>query len=332
MKKLLFLSALLLLACSSDLFAQDYMKMRKKQLRIEHQKKLKLIDSLSQELSLSNKKSQNLQSDLNNSSNDLTLTLDSLKNSNLQITQLEAKLLISKNELSLLGSEIDNLVKQNSDKNLQIDSLRTSLNIASDEKMVLVAQDSLNFFRKKISENKQLSKFRDSKSFETFLNYFLLTTYSEKNIDSLIYVSSSKIMQFTNRDIPLGRFYNLGAECNLYSEKEQFGFDFYDSYYGDVSPNVLGLTFFRGKEPNGGFCDEASTPNGIYFRQINDLPIYDSEMISSNKNYSIRNHLKDSFKVVVQIQFNYYISETLYFVYYKNKWVLLYINDCDCSA
>ena len=198
--------------------------------------------------------------------------------------------------------------------------------------MVLVAQDSLNFFRKKINENKQLSKFRDSKYFETFLNYFLLTTYSEKNIDSLIYVSSSKIMQFTNRDIPLGRFYNLGAECNLYSEKEKFGFDFYDSYYGDVLPNVLGLTFFGGKEPNGGFCDEASTPNGIYFRQINDLPSYDSELISSNKNYSIRNHLKDSVKVVVQIQFNYYIYETLYFVYYKNKWVLLYIDDCDCSA
>ena len=143
MKKLLLLSALLIFAGSSDLFAQDYMKMRKKQLRIEHQKKLKLIDSLSQELSLSNKKSQNLQFDLNNSSNDLTLTSDSLKNSNLEITQLEAKLLISKNELSLLGLEINNLVKQNSDKNLQIDSLRTSLNIASDEKMLLFTQDSL---------------------------------------------------------------------------------------------------------------------------------------------------------------------------------------------
>ena len=83
---------------------------------------------MSQELSLSNKKSQNLQSDLNNSSNDLTLTSDSLKNSNLEITQLEAKLLISKNELSLLALEIDNLVKESSDKtdlisdkNLQID-------------------------------------------------------------------------------------------------------------------------------------------------------------------------------------------------------------------
>ena len=44
MKKLLLLSALLIFACSSDLFAQDYMKMRKKQLRVEYQKKIDLIN------------------------------------------------------------------------------------------------------------------------------------------------------------------------------------------------------------------------------------------------------------------------------------------------
>ena len=116
MKKLLLLSALLIFACSSNLFAQDYMKMRKKQLRIEHLKKINLTDSLSEELSLSSKKSQNLQSDLNNTSNDLILTSDSLKNSNLEITQLEAELIISKNELSKLGSELNNLVKHSSEK------------------------------------------------------------------------------------------------------------------------------------------------------------------------------------------------------------------------
>ena len=116
MKKLILLLALSVFAYSSDLFAQDYMKMSKKQLRIEHLKKINLTDSLSEELSLSSKKSQNLQSDLNNTSNDLILTSDSLKNSNLEITQLEAELIISKNELSKLGSELNNLVKQNSEK------------------------------------------------------------------------------------------------------------------------------------------------------------------------------------------------------------------------
>ena len=60
MKKLFLLSALLIFVCGGDLFAQDYKKMKKKQLRIEHQIKLKVIDSLSQELNLSNKENQKI--------------------------------------------------------------------------------------------------------------------------------------------------------------------------------------------------------------------------------------------------------------------------------
>ena len=59
-KKLFLLSALLIFVCGGDLFPQDYKKMRKKQLRIEHQIKLKVIDSLSQELNLSNKENQKI--------------------------------------------------------------------------------------------------------------------------------------------------------------------------------------------------------------------------------------------------------------------------------
>jgi chromosome segregation ATPase len=137
MKKIFHLSALFVFAFGSDLFAQDYMKMRKKQLRIEHQKKLKLIDSLSQELSLSNKKSQNLQSDLNNSSNDLILTSDSLKNSNLEITQLEGKLSDSNVELTQLVLEMKDFILEDSLKNTVISSLKKeneNLLMAIDEK------------------------------------------------------------------------------------------------------------------------------------------------------------------------------------------------------
>ncbi|MDG1013916.1 MAG: hypothetical protein P8O09_01765 [Flavobacteriaceae bacterium] len=124
MNKLFLILVSLIFTCSSDLFAQDYMKMRKKQLRIEHQKKLKFIDSLSQELRLSNKKSQNLQSDLNNSSNDLILTSDSLQNSNLEITKLEAKLSNSNVELTQLVLEMKGFVSQDSLKNIAINSLK----------------------------------------------------------------------------------------------------------------------------------------------------------------------------------------------------------------
>ncbi len=149
--------------------------MRKKQLRIEHQKKLKLIDSLSQELSLSNEKSQNLQSDLNNSSNDLILTSDSLKNSNLEINQLEVKLLASKNELSLLGLEIDNLVKESSyktnlisDKNLQIDSLRTSLIGTKND--LAVSRDSIISISNSYNNSKGVSHWRQISNSKSEIN------------------------------------------------------------------------------------------------------------------------------------------------------------------
>ena len=145
MRKLLLLSALLIFACSSDLFAQDYMKMRKKQLRIEHQKKLKLIDSLSQELNLSNaenlqklnsidslsqklllltKKNQTIQSKLNDSDSELKLTIDSLINSNLSNSQSEAKLLTQNNELTQLVIKMQDLVSQDSLKSTIINSLK----------------------------------------------------------------------------------------------------------------------------------------------------------------------------------------------------------------
>jgi hypothetical protein len=202
MKKLLFLSALLLLACSSDLFAQDYMKMRKKQLRIEHQKKLKLIDSLSQELSLSNKKSQNLQYDLNNTSSDFMLTSDSLKNSNLEITQLEAKLLISKNELSLLGSEIDNLVKESSnktnlisDKNSQIDSLRTSL--ISFKNYLAVSRDSTQLVI--LEKNEIIESISNPKNNKGTTSWEQISNIENSNS----YLNKFKLVQIQNKPLEI---------------------------------------------------------------------------------------------------------------------------------
>ena len=120
MKKLFLLSALLIFACSSDLFAQDYMKMRKKQLRIEHQKKLKLIDSLSQELNLSNKENQKIKSDSKLAKSQFEEKLLDYKNNsdqlNLELNQFKVRTGYLENELSKsnqivseLGSKVTNL-------------------------------------------------------------------------------------------------------------------------------------------------------------------------------------------------------------------------------
>ena len=65
MKNLVFFSALLFLVFSNQLFAQNYMELSKKELQIEYQNKLSLIDRINQELQSSTKQNEKLQSDLN---------------------------------------------------------------------------------------------------------------------------------------------------------------------------------------------------------------------------------------------------------------------------
>ena len=92
----------------------------------------------------------------------------------------------------------------------------------------------------------------------------------------------------------------------------------------------LSSLFMKTKTLSGGFCEEASSPDGIYYKQIYDLPKdYDPiEIRDIPAPYDLRN-LK---KMEVNIQFNYWVVNTFYFVKYKNKWVLLYTYDCDCSS
>jgi hypothetical protein len=270
MKKLLLLSVLSIFACSSDLFAQDYMKMRKKQLRVEHQKKLKFIDSLSQELSLSNKKSQDLQSDLNNSSNDLILTSDSLKNSNLEINHLEVKLLASKNELSLLVLEIDSLVRQNSKVASELILLK------SDFVNLQITNTNITSENQELTKEKEISQKPCDSSHGTFnydeltfiINYFkekLENQYLGEGLESRIYISSAGIsVQIEdedgyvpeinidkNYDTSLARDYGKDGseEIIFYVEETAGGQAYWYNYYCLKSFNENRYEMFQIKLP-----------------------------------------------------------------------------------
>ena len=270
MKKLLLLSVLSIFACSSDLFAQDYMKMRKKQLRVEHQKKLKFIDSLSQELSLSNKKSQDLQSDLNNSSNDLILTSDSLKNSNLEINHLEVKLLASKNELSLLVLEIDSLVRQNSMVSSELILLK------SEFVNLQITNTNITSENQELTKEKEISQKPCDSSHGTFnydeltfiINYFkekLENQYLGEWLESRIYISSAGIsVQIEdedgyvpeinidkNYDTSLARDYGKDGseEIIFYVEETAGGQAYWYNYYCLKSFNENRYEMFQIKLP-----------------------------------------------------------------------------------
>ena len=122
--------------------------------------------------------------------------------------------------------------------------------------------------------------------------------------------------------------------CVLFSSGD-YGMDFPNMA---PSPKMSNISFYENKSPDGGFCEEASSPNGVYYKQIYDLPENGTyEPISNTGDweykiipepYSIRN----SKKMEVNILMDNFISAKLYFVEYKNKWVLLYKDDCDCGA
>jgi len=246
------------------------MKMRKKQLRVEHQKKLKFIDSLSQELSLSNKKSQDLQSDLNNSSNDLILTSDSLKNSNLEINHLEVKLLASKNELSLLVLEIDSLVRQNS-------KVASELILLKSEFVNLqITNTNITSENQELTKEKEISQKPCDSSHGTFnydeltfiINYFkekLENQYLGEGLESRIYISSAGIsVQIEdedgyvpeinidkNYDTSLARDYGKDGseEIIFYVEETAGGQAYWYNYYCLKSFNENRYEMFQIKLP-----------------------------------------------------------------------------------
>jgi len=171
------------------------------------------------------------------------------------------------------------------------------------------------------SEN-SLNQLRNSSDFKTFINYFLLDVYSEKNFDSLLYVSSPRIRDFVNEEIGVERFWNLGVDCGLFS--------FDEDYFGKIKPSTSDLSFFNNREPVGGFCDLATSSDGIYYKQVSNLP--QAWDITGEVSIPPPLILKKLNKKVVHIQSGEWIENKLYFVEIENKWFLLYVYDCDCSA
>tara|TARA_B110000977_G_C10967935_1_gene451183 strand:+ start:135 stop:1031 length:897 start_codon:yes stop_codon:yes gene_type:complete len=298
MKKLLLLSALLIFANSDKLLAQDYMEMSKKKLRIEHQIKLDELNNNINEKDLLKVKVDSL--------NRQVLFLDS----NFNKVQVDLQLAIENS--NKMAKNIDSM--KNRIKELEIE-LSDSNKIVSD--LQTVYQDRNHW-------ETIYDELRNSRNFETFLSYFLLTAYSEQSIDNLTANSLPWIMEFTNSNIQFGRFYNPGAVCQFYYVPV-------DENHSFNNNNPI-LTFYENQKPEGGRCEEASSPNGIYYSQVNDLPEGLDTSTSEWRRIPTPYYLRNLKKMEVNIQEGEWITTILYFVEYKNKWVLLYKYDCDCGA
>lgn len=166
---------------------------------------------------------------------------------------------------------------------------------------------------------------RFSTNFEVFLKKFLEDVYSGKDFNRLVYTSSPLLQEYIDEELGFGRFWNAGIYCNLYTS-DNYGLD--DSQ--SINPDISGLSFFSNKSPKEGFCEPSSSNDGVYFKEIKNLPadynMDDDTSIPVPKKY------KPLKKMNVQILYDNWIIQDLYFVLWNGAWYLLYIDDCDCGA
>ena len=151
-------------------------------------------------------------------------------------------------EISSQKNQINQLIQGNERLITQISELEGDKMILTIEQSTLERRiDSLNQIIAELTGNNETNSFRNSKNFENFLYSFLSTVYSNQKIDSLISISSPRILDFVEPSIGFGRFWNMGAACNLYNEGN------YEYYDFPVQPDVADLPFFKDQDPQGGF-------------------------------------------------------------------------------
>ena len=149
MKKLPLIYALLIFSFSSNLFAQDYTKLTKKQLRIEHQKKLNELNNNIQENELLVFKVDSLNKQVNSLRQRASL-LDS------KINKAQVDLELAIKDSNSMNNRIKELEIELSDSNLIVSDLET--------KILVYKADSIS------NENKY-DELRNSRNFETFLKH-----------------------------------------------------------------------------------------------------------------------------------------------------------------
>ena len=249
-----------------------------------------------------------------------------------ELKKVTKKLLLSEEK----SIQMDNII--NSSK-FEIDDLKNELTkrdslISIYEKQSLLDKDSILLFNTSIANLKnenQDSSLRNSNDFSIFLKYFISKVYSEKNFDSLVYHESVILRTFINSKLGILRSHAPGVYNYLYGKNDfyNYGYNFYEGYNGEVEPNISNFLIYSNVLPKGGFCDEATSPDGIYYNQVFETPsYYDAfgKRLSSSAKY------KNFNKKIVHILKEKFIKQTLYFIEVNKKWYLLIIDDCDCSA
>ena len=217
MKKILLLSVLAILACSSDLFAQDYMKMRKKQLRIEYQKKVDSLNLLSKEVDSLRFQKVQIESYLADIKKELIYKTNFVNNINQELVLSRDSLRISVSKSDVLFNANQKLKDSLSFKIFQNDSLFLTLDkIKSD---LILSRDSISNYKaeKRISDtynnSKGVSHWRQISNSESDINELDVTIQNKPLEVSMC--SPGQILFFYDKAVIDGDRFRLKKRGNL---------------------------------------------------------------------------------------------------------------------
>jgi hypothetical protein len=174
---------------------------------------------------------------------------------------------------------------------------------------------------------------RMSADFEVFAASFLKAVFWGKNIDSLVHASSPLVGSYLHKDFPFGRYWNEGVFCNIY-HGEELGYHFEGNYHGTVQALNKNYPFFKEKMPDDGFCEEATTADGLYYQLVKKFPAYQDPSADEDpsREVQVAARFKDAPIMNLKVQVDRYIVKDIYFIQIENIWYLAYFYDCDCSA
>lgn len=150
--------------------------------------------------------------------------------------------------------------------------------------------------------------------------------YFNHDIARLIYYGAPITEKYLHKKIGFTRFYNPGAMCVPYE------YELYEVSTEYKAQEIKSLRYYRNQSPEGGFCEEARSPDGVYYEKTKGLPGYPDVETGDYNAIGLPKEYVNAPVMLVYIQNNLAITKTMYFVFADGTWWLAVIDDCDCSA
>jgi len=172
---------------------------------------------------------------------------------------------------------------------------------------------------------------RNNPDFKVFLPTFLSECYFQHNIDSLVYSNSPVVTKFIHKELGIERYYNPGTFCVRFDKENGYGYIVpANGNWG--GSNKIQLSNYYTTEPVDGFCEESSSPDGIYYTSVKEFPPVPDPETGKLTPTTLLNDKGVWSKMKVIILSKHWIVKEMYFVQIGSIWYLVYIKDCDCSA